>query len=166
MILLYADYNLRRDYANIIARRSMAAELIVRYHRELYPNLPNLKSYGNFIDLYNAEDVKMEAFSYQLISLGISVQIPEGYWLQIVPRSSTYIKYGIIQVNSFGVVDKDYCGDNDILKLPVYALRDTKIPANERICQFRLVKDIDFDIKAVDKLENPDRGGFGSTGKE
>ena len=86
--------------------------------------------------------------------------------MQLVPRSSTFKKYGIIQTNSFGVIDTSYCGDNDIVMLPVYATRNTVIPKGERICQFRLVRDIPFSIKSVDKLEGPDRGGFGSTGRK
>lgn len=140
--------------------------LLIRPHKELYPNLPDVVKYGNFIDLYNAEQVILKAGEYKMISLGVSVQCPEGYWLQIVPRSSTFKKYHIIQTNSFGVVDTEFCGDNDILGLPVYATEDTVIPANERICQFRLVKDIPFDISYVNKLNNPDRGGLGSTGRK
>jgi len=85
--------------------------------------------------------------------------------MQVVPRSSTFKNWGIIQTNSFGVIDTSYCGDNDIVKMPILATRDICIPANTRICQFRLVKDINFDIATVDKLEGPDRGGFGSTGQ-
>lgn len=139
-------------------------KLKVRYHREEFPDLPDVVQYGNFIDLYNAQEVTLSQGEFRLLNLGISVECPEGYWMQIVPRSSTFKKYGIIQTNSFGVLDTDYCGDNDIVMMPVYAVRETVIPANERICQFRLVKNNPFEIETVEKLNNKDRGGFGSTG--
>lgn len=141
--------------------------LVVRYHREKYPNLPNIVKKGNFYDLYSAEEYHLKKGEYKLINLGISVKIPEGHWLQIVPRSSTFKNYKVIQTNSFGVIDTDYCGDNDIVMMPVYALEDTIIKANERICQFTLQKDTCFDIVETEKpLEGPNRGGIGSTGKE
>lgn len=139
--------------------------LQIRYHKELFPNLQEVESHGNFIDISTAEEVTLRPGEFKLINLGISVKIPDGYWMQIVPRSSTFSKWGIIQTNSFGVIDTSYCGDNDIVKLPAYATREVCIPANTRICQFRLVKDNEIAVVAVDKLEGPDRGGFGSTGK-
>ena len=139
-------------------------ELKIRYHREIYPNLPAVEQHGNFIDLYSAKEYTLKAGEFTLIDLGVSVECPAGYWMQLVPRSSTFKKYGIIETNGFGVIDTSYCGDGDIVKMPAYALRDTTIPANERICQFRLVKDEPFSITEVDKLEGPNRGGFGSTG--
>lgn len=141
--------------------------LVVRYHREKYPNLPNIVKKGNFYDLYSAEEYHLKKGEYKLINLGISVKIPEGHWLQIVPRSSTFKNYKVIQTNSFGVIDTEYCGDGDIVMMPVYALEDTVIKANERICQFTLQKDTNFDIIETEKpLEGPNRGGIGSTGKE
>lgn len=138
----------------------------IRYHRENYPDLPEVVQHGNFIDLYVAKGCKLKAGEFKLIDLGISVECPQGYWMQLVPRSSTFKKYGIIQTNSFGVIDTSYCGDNDIVMLPVYATRNTQIPKGERICQFTIVKDVNFDIETVDKLDGPDRGGFGSTGSK
>lgn len=140
-------------------------ELKIRYHRETNPELPDVEKHGNFYDVYCNETVMLNKGDFHLLDLGISVECPEGYWLQIVPRSSTFKNWGIIQANSFGVVDTSYCGDNDIVKMPIFATRDICIPANTRICQFRLVKDIPFTICRVNKLEGPDRGGFGSTGQ-
>lgn len=142
-----------------------APELKIRYHREKFPALPDVVKYGNFIDLYNAEERILKAGEFTYLNLGISVEIPKGFWMQVCPRSSTFKNYNIIQTNSFGVVDTKYCGDDDIVKLPVYALKDTIIPANERICQFRLVKDIEFAIIPVEKLDGENRGGFGSSGR-
>lgn len=140
-------------------------KLKIRYHREIYPELPDVEQHGNFVDAHSAETVQLSAGQFTMINLGISVECPKGYWLQVVPRSSTFKNWGIIQTNSFGVVDTEYCGDSDIIKMPIYATRDIVIPANTRICQFRLVKDIPFNMVKVDKLEGKARGGFGSTGK-
>lgn len=137
----------------------------IRYHREKYPTLPEVKKMGNFIDLYSAKEYTLKKGEFALIDLGISIELPKGYWAQIVPRSSTYKKYKVIQTNSFGVIDSEYCGDDDIVMLPVYATEDTVIPANERICQFTIHRDTEFNIEEVDKLEGPNRGGFGSTGR-
>lgn len=153
--------NLRDEYIN---ERLSRKKFKIRYHRELFPDLPSAKKNGNFIDLYSAEEITLKAGEYGMINLGISVECPKGYWMQVVPRSSTFKNYGVIETNSFGVVDTSYCGDNDIVKMPVYATRDTVIPANERVCQFTIVKDENFELEEVDKLDNPDRGGFGSTG--
>jgi len=141
-------------------------EMKIRYHREMFPELPEVVQHGNFIDLYNAKEVTLKAGEFAYISLGISVECPKGYWFQLVPRSSTFAKYGIIQTNSFGVIDTKYCGDDDIIAMPAYAVRDTVIPANERICQFRLVEDVEFLINEVPKLENENRGGFGHSGRK
>ena len=139
----------------------------VRYHREYCPELieiePNKK--GDFMDLRSAKEYYLKEGEFALIDLGISIELPEGFWGQIVPRSSTFKNYGIIQTNSFGVVDNSYCGDGDIWKLPVYATRECHISINDRICQFRIVPQVGFTMTTVESLSNnEDRGGFGSTG--
>ena len=121
---------------------------------------------GDFIDLRCAEDVEMKAGEFKLVSLGVSMKLPDGYWAQLVPRSSLFKNHGVIQTNSFGVIDNTYSGDNDIWKIPLYATRDTKFEFNERIAQFRLVQGQGKVIfNEVDHLSDKDRGGFGSTGK-
>jgi dUTP pyrophosphatase len=93
------------------------------------------------------------------------MKLPEGYEAHIVPRSSTYKNWGILQANHMGVVDNSYSGDNDIWKFPAIAIRNTKIYKNERICQFRIVKkQPELIFEEVDHLDGPDRGGFGSSG--
>lgn len=135
----------------------------IKYHDDILPIDTFVN--GDWIDLRAAEDVEMKAGDYRLISLGVSMKLPGGYEAHIVPRSSTYRHWGIIQANHMGVVDNSYCGDNDIWKFPAIAIRDTKICKNDRICQFRIVKkQPKIDFIEVDHLEDPDRGGFGSTG--
>ena len=93
------------------------------------------------------------------------MKLPEGYEAHIVPRSSTYKNFGIIQANHHGVVDNAYCGDGDLWRMPVIAMRDTQIHINDRICQFRIERrQPDIIFEEVDHLESEDRGGFGSTG--
>lgn len=136
----------------------------VRYHKELCPELLPMEQHGNFIDLRAAENVSLKKGEFALISLGVSMELPKGYWAQLVSRSSTFNNFGIIETNGFGAIDTSYCGDNDIWRVPALAFRDTEIKVNDRIAQFRIVQDIPFDIETVEKLGNEDRGGFGSTG--
>lgn len=120
---------------------------------------------GDWIDLRAAEDVTLKAGEFKLIPLGVAMELPHGYEAHIVPRSSTYKKFGIIQTNHQAVIDESYCGDNDQWLYPAYALRDTEIKKNDRICQFRIVeKQPTLDFIEVETLDNKDRGGFGSTG--
>lgn len=166
--LNYLEDTDNKLYKEAVSEYKMDAktnEVFIRYHRELYPNLEDCLKKGNFVDLRAAETVNLKAGEFAKINLGVSIKLPEGYWGQFVPRSSTFKNYGIIQTNSFAVIDTEYCGDNDIWQMSVYATRDTVIEANERICQFRIVKDNPFTMVEVEKLEGPDRGGFGSTGK-
>lgn len=121
---------------------------------------------GDWIDLRAGKTVELEPFEFAYIPLGVCMEIPKGYTAIIAPRSSTYKKWGIIQVNSIGVIDESYNGDNDQWCLPVVALRTTKIYKNDRICQFRLIKKTDrIDLTRVHELGNKDRGGLGSTGR-
>lgn len=139
-------------------------KILVRYHNENIDKIESIKN-GDWIDLRAAETVELKAGDFKIISLGVSMKLPEGYEAHIVPRSSTFKKWGILQTNHMGVIDNSYCGDNDIWGMPVIALRDTEIKTNDRICQFRIVKkQPDIEFVKVDKLEDPDRGGFGSTG--
>lgn len=121
---------------------------------------------SDWIDLRAAENVKMKKGDFKLISLGVAMELPAGYEAHVVPRSSTFNNFGIIQTNHMGVIDESYCGDNDVWKFPAYALRDTEIHINDRICQFRIMKKMDsISFEKVDNLDNENRGGFGTTGK-
>lgn len=121
---------------------------------------------GDWIDLRAGKTIELEPFEFAYIPLGVCMEIPKGYTAIIAPRSSTYKKWGIIQVNSIGIIDESYNGDNDQWCLPVVALRTTKIYKNDRICQFRLFKKTEtIDFTRVQELGNKDRGGLGSTGR-
>ena len=121
---------------------------------------------GDWYDLRSADTIELKAFEFALIPLGVGMILPEGYEANIVPRSSTFKNFGIIQTNHFAVIDNSYSGDNDQWFYPVVALRDTKIEKNDRICQFRINKKMEngIEINIVEKLNDKDRSGFGSTG--
>ena len=96
----------------------------------------------------------------------MAIELPEGYEAHVVPRSSTFKNYGLLQANSMGVVDYTYRGDNDQWRVPMYATRDVHIDKNTRICQFRIMENQPALVfTRVERLTGPDRGGFGSTGK-
>ena len=120
---------------------------------------------GDWIDLRAAEDVYMKAGDFRLISLGVSMKLPSGYEAHVVPRSSTFKTWGILQTNSMGVIDNSYSGTNDVWKFPALATRAVQIKKNDRICQFRIVQKMPYvSFSEVEELDEKDRGGFGSTG--
>ena len=136
----------------------------VKYHTDILP-IESLDK-GDWIDLRAAEDVELQPGDFKLISLGVSMKLPEGYEAHMVPRSSTFKNWGIIQANHMGIIDNSYSGDNDIWKYPVIATKFVKINKNDRICQFRIVKkQPELIFETVEYLDGPDRGGFGSSGK-
>jgi len=141
-------------------------EILVKYHDK---DLGKIEKFpvGDWIDLRSAETVDMEAGEFRLISLGVSMKLPEGYEAHMVPRSSTFKKWGVLQTNSMGVIDESYCGDNDVWKFPALAMRQTTIFKGDRICQFRIMPKMgELKFKETDHLTDKDRGGFGSTGKD
>lgn len=120
---------------------------------------------GDWIDLRASDTISIKRGEFKLIPLGVGMILPKGYEAHIVPRSSTFKNFGIIQTNHQGVIDNSYSGDNDEWKFPAYAMRDAIINKGDRICQFRIIKrqpNIKFDI--VNKLRDVSRGGFGSSG--
>ena len=137
----------------------------VLYHN---PNLIPIEivENGDWIDLRAAEEYHLYPNQFTLINLGISMKLPENYEAHIVPRSSTFKTWGLIQTNGVGIIDSSYCGENDIWMMPVYSTKITHIYVNDRICQFRLVEKMprNINFNAVDQLNTEDRGGFGSTG--
>jgi len=121
---------------------------------------------SNWVDLRSARKMYIRRGESCLVPLGVAIEIPEGYEAIVAPRSSTFKHFGILMNNSIGVIDTAYKGDGDQWHFPAYAVRDTVIDKNERICQFRIIKRMDdVLIESVDTLGNPDRGGIGSTGR-
>lgn len=139
-------------------------EIKIKYHSERLERLTSI-SVGNWIDLRSAEEVILHEGQDRLISLGVSMKLPDGYEAHIVPRSSTFKHFGITQVNSIGIVDSAYSGNEDVWKFWALAVRKSVIHLNDRICQFRIMQvQPEILFTEVDTLENPSRGGFGSTG--
>lgn len=138
--------------------------ITVVYH---HPDLPPLEqtAVGDWVDLRAAESVAMKAGEYRLISLGVSMLLPDGYEAHVAPRSSTYKRWGILQTNGVAVIDHSYCGNEDIWHFPALAMRDTEICFGDRICQFRLMPVMGTcELVKAEFLQGPNRGGFGSTG--
>lgn len=141
-------------------------DIKIKYFTDKIDKLCYIDGKSDWIDLRASEDVTLKKGDFALIPLGVAMEIPEGYEAHIAPRSSTFKNFGIIQTNSVGVVDCSYCGDNDMWRMPVYAVRDTEIHVNDRVCQFRIMENQPkINFNEVVKLEGPDRGGFGTTGK-
>ena len=137
----------------------------IRYVSDQIDKLTYIENKSDWIDLRAAEDVVMKQGDFRLISLGVAMELPAGYEAHMVPRSSTFKNFGIIQANSMGIIDGSYCGDNDIWRFPAIAMRDTEIHVGDRICQFRIMKNQPMLVfEEVEHLEGADRGGFGSTG--
>lgn len=120
---------------------------------------------SNWIDLRSAETVHLKKGEFRLIPLGVGMKLPDGYEANIVPRSSTYKNFKVLQTNCFAVIDNSYSGDSDQWMLPVIAMEDTVINKNDRICQFRINKiQPEIVFEEVEHLGEVSRGGIGSTG--
>ena len=124
-------------------------------------------SVGDWIDLRAAETIKLKKGEFRLIPLGVAIQLPKGYEAIVAPRSSTFKNFGVIMTNSIGVIDESYCGDADQWHFPALAMRKTVIHKDDRICQFRIIRhQPEVDLFVVNNLNNPNRGGIGSTGRD
>lgn len=135
----------------------------IKYLRDIEKIAPI--SVGDWIDLRCAEDTDIKAGEMKLIPLGVAMELPSGYEALVAPRSSTFKKYNILLANSIGIIDESYKGDGDEWRFPAYAVKDTIIPKNERICQFRIIEHQPYiNFLEVPCLGNCDRGGIGSTG--
>lgn len=166
-------------------------EIKIKYHADI-ERIKKIEE-GDWIDLRAAEDVFIPFMKSEMISLGVSMQLPEGYEAHVLPRSSTFKNFGIIMTNGMGIIDNSYCGNNDIWKFPAFCLRNSdmretqikdepyrlweyvndpdnhgsQIRKGDRICQFRIVKkQPEIMFTEVEELTGKNRGGFGSTGKD
>lgn len=150
-----------------IQRSDNVEKIKIKYFTNEIEKLRLIDEKSDWIDLRAAQEVELKKDEFKLIPLGVAMQLPSGFEAHVVPRSSTFKNYGIIQTNSMGIIDESYCGDNDQWFFPAFALRDTVIHVNDRICQFRIEKkQPEIQFEEVDMLANADRGGHGSTGKQ
>ena len=142
-------------------------QIKIKYFTDKIEKLAYIDGKSDWIDLRASEEVTLKQGEFALVPLGVAMELPKGYEAHIVPRSSTYKNFGVIQTNHMGVIDESYCGDNDMWRMPVIAMRDTQIHVNDRICQFRIMKNQpEILFEEVEHLEGKDRGGFGTTGKQ
>ena len=149
------------------AKTTKSKTIQIKYFTDKIDKLAYIDGKSDWVDLRAAESVDLKAGEYRLIPLGVGMKLPEGYEAHVVPRSSTFKNYGIIQTNHQGVIVASYCGDDDQWFMPVYAIRDTHIEVNDRICQFRIVENQPTLIfEETQTLGEKNRGGFGSTGKQ
>ena len=144
----------------------MTKTIKIIYFTDKIEKLAYIGGKSDWVDLRSAEDVTLKKGEFKLIPLGIAMELPKGYEAHVVPRSSTYKNFGVIQTNHMGVIDETYCGDNDQWFMPVIAMRDTEIHVNDRICQFRIMEhQPELIFEETEVLGHADRGGHGSTGK-
>lgn len=129
--------------------------------------LPEYKTSGSIgFDLVARENLVIKPFVATLIPLNIIVEVPSGFGLFLLPRSSTPLKKNLLIPNGVGVIDHDYCGEEDELKLQVvnFSKEDVEVEKGERIAQAVVVKIEKVTFQEVEKMSNSSRGGFGSTG--
>ena len=139
----------------------------IKYFTDKIDKLCYIAGNSDWIDLRVAEDVVMKKGEFRLIRLGVAMELPQGYEAHVVPRSSTYKNFGLIQTNHMGVIDESYKGDADEWKWPALAMRDTEVHVGDRLCQFRIMKhQPQINFLEVASLENDDRGGFGTSGTD
>ena len=139
----------------------------IKYFTDQIEKLHYIAGKSDWIDLRAAEEVEMKKGEFRLIPLGVAMELPQGYEAHVIPRSSTFKNFGILQVNSMGLIDESYCGDDDQWFFPALAVRDTTIRVNDRICQFRIEKHQPaVHFEEMERLSANNRGGFGSTGKQ
>lgn len=138
----------------------------IKYFSDDMKRLEYIDGKSDMIDLRVAEDVKLKKGDFKLIPLGVAMELPAGFEAHIYPRSSTFKNFGITQANSVAVVDNSYNGNDDQWMYPVIASRDIVIHKNDRICQFRIVRNQpEINFCEVQELKGENRGGFGSTGR-
>ena len=138
----------------------------IKYFSDKIEKLTYIDGKSDWIDLRAAKEIELKKGEYALIPLGVAMELPKGYEAHVIPRSSTYKNFGILQTNSCGLIDESYCGDNDQWFFSFLAVRDTVIHVNDRICQFRIMEHQPAVVfEETETLSGEDRGGFGSTGR-
>jgi dUTP pyrophosphatase len=129
--------------------------------------IPEYKTKGAVgFDMLAREETTISPFEVKLIPLNLVVKVPKGYGLFLFSRSSTPSKKGLIVANSVGVIDQDYSGEEDELKLSVLNITKKKVVVErgERICQGIFLKLSVVKFKESKKMSKKSRGGFGTTG--
>ena len=129
--------------------------------------LPSYASAGAAgFDLAAAEDHDIPAGQIRLIGTGLVIEVPDGHFLAVIARSSTPLKRGLVVANAVGVIDPDYCGPADEVKLQVLNITtDTvQIKRGDRLAQGLVLAAPRVEWEEVTPRDAASRGGFGSTG--
>lgn len=137
---------------------------IVRIDSDL--PLPVYETEGSVgFDLIAREDTEIKPGSIELVPSNCIVEVPKGYMLVVASRSSTPRKKGLTPPHGFGIIDHDYCGPTDEIKIQVYNFSDSPvvIQRGEKIAQGVFVRIDKFEWEEVSSISDSSRGGFGST---
>jgi len=153
----------RQVSEKIQAFKPIPLKIQIMYHEGAH----KIETHGVWFDLAVPKDIELHAGDFKIIPFNISMKMPDGYEGYLAPRSSTFKKWGILQANSIGIIETEYCGEGDIWGMPVYATRDVVIPDGTRIAQFRIQKTMpEIEFIETPHLDYKTRGGFGSTGEK
>ena len=129
--------------------------------------LPEYKTSGSIaFDMYSREEMKIAPKSLALLPSNFIIKTPESHGLILSARSSLAKKKGLMLANGVGTIDRDYCGDNDEILLSVYNFTDEEVVVEkgERVAQGMFIRIDSGNFVEVEKMEEGNRGGFGSTG--
>lgn len=137
---------------------------IKRIDKEL--PLPQYQTPGAVaFDLYAREDVEIMPQEIKLVPGNVIIQVPDGYMFMMVPRSSLSRKKGLLLPNSVGIFDQDFCGPEDEVMIILYNFKNEPclVKRGERLAQGIFVKIDKAEWNEVNGMEQPTRGGIGST---
>lgn len=141
-------------------------ELLVKRIDKTLP-LPEYQTAGSVgFDLYARIAVEIKPREIAIVPANLVVKVPSGYMLALISRSSTPRKKGLLKPHAIGVIDQDYCGENDELGIQVYNFTDQTVIVDrgERIAQAVVIPVQKVEFNEVENMNTIDRGGFGSTG--
>jgi len=138
---------------------------IVRTVKDInLPNYATAESAG--FDLAAAEDAVIAPGKVALLRTGLIIQAPAGHFLLLAARSSLPLKKGLMVANGIGVVDRDYCGPQDEIKIQVHNFTDQpmEVKKGERIAQGLFLPVDQVEWLETDQIKDDSRGGFGHSG--
>ena len=128
--------------------------------------LPIYETQGSVgFDLLARQTVTIKPGSIELIPANAIIEVPKGYSLIVASRSSTPRKFGLTKPHGIGIIDQDYCGENDEIKIQVmnFTLKPVIIEKGTKIAQGLFIRTDRFEFKEVENINKKSRGGFGST---
>jgi dUTP pyrophosphatase len=117
-------------------------------------------------DLASNLDMTIEPGQVALVPTGLVIEVPAGHLLGVFARSSTPLKRGLMVANGVGVVDSDYCGPSDEIKIEVlnFTARPVTVRRGDRLAQGVILPMVRVEWQEQNEIARPTRGGFGATG--